>query len=96
MKSHEIKISTQNLIDAREEYLKYNITLPAQLNAKFSELDGWTIEFHKDETCWSEGFTTGISGESVVTELLVFCDEEDESLLQLQYAWDDDWNDDKQ
>ena len=96
MKSHEIKISTQNLIDAREEYLKYNITLPAQLNAKFSELDGWTIEFHECETWWSEGFTTAISGEKVVTELLVFCYKDDENLLEFQNAWDDDWNDDKQ
>ena len=96
MKSHEVKISYENLLEAREEYLKHNTTLPEQLNAKFSEEDGWTLEFNENESCWSEGFTLGINGESVVTKILISCDQEDENILQLQSSWDDDWNDDKQ
>ena len=96
MKSHEVKITRQNLLDAREEYLKHNTTPPKQLNAKFSEKNGWTLEFHEDESCYSEGFSTCLTSEWGICYLLFSCDEDDECIVSLQQGWNDNFNDDKQ
>jgi hypothetical protein len=73
---------------ARDEYLKHSVTAPEQFNIAYSLSEGWSAEFHEDETCWNEGFTIWMSGEDVLN--LFFSCDPDEVCLD---GWRDEWND---
>jgi hypothetical protein len=81
------KFTRDVLEKAREDYLKYSVTAPAQFNIKYSNEDRWEAEFHEDETCWSESFTTWMSGTAVLDLFFSL----DIDLIDLS-GWNEEWN----
>lgn len=75
--------------DARDRYLEVYATPPAQFNIAYSNKNGWSAEFHENETCWSEGFVTWMTGEPALN-LFFSLDPSDVDLS----SWDSELNDD--